>query len=808
MRQKKRNISENLDTELTPNSSENIGKYKNNITILVLFVLLVVAIASLAAYLKLADRWSDDRHAAAPPSFVGSEACVTCHQQEAAAWRGSHHGKAMAHATQATVLGNFNNATFEHFGIKSRFYRQDGKYMVATDGADGSMQAFEIKYVIGLEPLQQYMVEFPDGRVQALSISWDSRPRPNGGQRWFHLYPNEKMSSQDDLHWTKRNQNWNFMCAECHSTGVRKNYNQQNDTFKTSFSEISVGCESCHGQGSRHVSWAKQRKHWLPFNRPDDQSLGLLVRYVERLNASWPIDPATGSAKRSQAPMTVRPEVETCGLCHARRDQLSENWIPGRALSETHNVSLLRSGLFHADGQMLDEVFNYASFKQSKMYAAGVTCSDCHDPHAGKLRFPGNNTCLQCHAGEKFSSPSHQRHAGVSPALTCVSCHMPKRTYMVVDDRHDHGFRVPRPDVSATLGTPNACNDCHKDKPAHWAAAAIEAWHGPHRKGHQTYASAFDAARSSHADAPKMLAEIATNPAVPGIARATAFSELVTHLSPAFQSAVGKGLADDDPMVRLGALDMLDRASAQQIWATVAPMLRDPVLGVRLRAVQLLASVPAAQQPEGDRSAMEAAAREFVTAQRLHADRPENRTLLGNFLARRREHQAAEAEWKAALQLSARFAPASINLADMYRELGRDSEGEAVLRQGLSSSPDNAALHHSLGLALIRLKRPEEALQAFRRAFEIDPGTARHGYVYAVALNSAGRAGESITILEQISERHPNDRETLVALISYTQNTRDFAAALRYAERLSKLEPTRRGLDSLILRLRRQIANP
>lgn len=783
---------------------------RKRISILIWGALLLVAGASLAAYILLDVGRSDNRRAAAPaqPSFVGSGACAGCHQKEAEAWRLSHHGKAMAHATEATVLGNFSDATFEHFGVKSRFYRQDNKYMVETDGADGSIQAFEIKYIIGLEPLQQYMVEFPDGRVQVLSISWDSRPVPNGGQRWFHLYPDEKISSQDDLHWTKRSQNWNFMCAECHSTGVRKNYNQQNDTFKTSFSEISVGCESCHGQGSRHVSWAQQQRQWLPFNKPDDQSLGLLVRYAERLNVSWPIDPSTGSARRSEAPMKGRSETETCGLCHARRDQLSEDWIPGRALSETHNVNLLRRGLFHADGQMLDEVFNYASFKQSKMYAAGVTCSDCHDPHAGKLRFPGDSTCLQCHAGEKFSSLSHHRHAGVSPDLTCVSCHMPKRTYMVVDDRHDHGFRVPRPDVSAALGTPNACNDCHKDKPAHWAAAAIEAWHGPHRKGHQTYASALAAAWSSHADASKMLSDIATNPAAPAIARATAFSELSTHFSPALHSAARKGLTDDDPMVRMGALDMLDRAPAQQIWAMVAPMLRDPVLGVRLRAVQLLASVPAAQQPEGDRVALETAAREFVTAQRLHADRPENRTVLGDFLARRREHQAAEAEWKAALQLSARFVPAAINLADLYRELGRDPEGESLLRQSLSASPDNAALHHNLGLVLIRMKRPDEALQAFRRAYELDPGTARHGYVYAVALNSAGRSLESIAILEKIAERHPNNREILVALISYTQAARDFAVALKYAERLSGLEPARRDLDSLILRLRRQTANP
>jgi Tfp pilus assembly protein PilF len=808
MRHKKRNSS---------NSSENKTEYKNDSSLSSSFrkIFFIIAFGVVASVLGLLiHSWMPREHskngqlAVRVPDFVGSETCAGCHQKEATAWRGSQHGKAMAHATEATVLGDFNDASFEHFGVKSRFYRQDGKFMVETDGPDGAIQAFEVKYVIGLEPLQQVMVEFPDGRVQALSISWDSRPKAQGGQRWFHLYPDEKISSQDDLHWTRRNQNWNFMCAECHSTGIRKNYNPQTDTFRTSFSEITVGCESCHGQGSQHVSWARKQKQWLPFGRTDDPSLGLLVRYAERLNTDWPIDPSTGSAKRSQPPAKLRPEVETCGLCHARREQLTEDWKPGRPLPETHNVNLLRRGLFHADGQMLDEVYNYASFKQSRMFAAGVTCSDCHDPHSGKMRLTGDHACLQCHDHEKFSSPRHHHHAHVQPAVTCAACHMPKQTYMVIDDRHDHSFRIPRPDLSASLGIPNTCNACHQDQPAQWAAAAIEAWHGPNRKGHQTYAPAFAAAWATQPNAAGMLTEIATNPAVPGIARATALSELSAFLSPALQSALAKGLADDDPMVRLGALDLLERAPAAQIWAIAAPLLRDPVRGVRIRAAQLLAAVPTSQQPENDRIAFEAAAHEFVMAQRLHADRPENRTLLGNFLVRRRDYPGAEAELKAALRLSAQFVPAAVNLADMFRELGRDPEGEAILRQALATSPDNATLHHNLGLVLVRLKRATEAIEAFRRAFEIDPTTARHGYVYAVALNSAGRVAASLSILVRNVARHPQDRETLLALINYNQSEGNYSAALQYAERLAKLEPGRQEVNNLIIRLRRQSGIP
>ena len=362
--------------------------------------------------------------------------------------------------------------------------------------------------------------------------------------------------------------------------------------------------------------------------------MGLLARFAERRDASWSPDAATGNATRSRAPQTLRAEVETCGLCHGRRGQLSEAWVPGRSLSDTHAVSPLARGLYHADGQMLDEVYNYGSFKQSKMFAAGVTCSDCHEPHSAKLRAAADGVCLQCHASDKYAVASHHRHERADPKLTCASCHMPTRTYMVIDQRHDHSFRVPRPDLSQKLGTPNACNDCHADKPAAWAAAAIERWHGPDRKGFQTYAEAFHAAWSGGADAARLLGAIASDRTVPAIARASALTELGPYLSSANLDLARAGLVDPDPMVRIGALDMLDSAPATQLWPLVSPLLSDPVRGVRIRAASLLAAVPTTNQPSADRERFERAAAEFVAAQRLKADRPEARTTLGNFLAR------------------------------------------------------------------------------------------------------------------------------------------------------------------------------
>ena len=741
-------------------------------------------------------------------SFVGSETCAGCHQAEAKLWHASQHAHAMEHATDKTVLGDFNDAGFDYHGIRSRFFRNNGKFFVETDGPDGQLATFQVKYTFGLDPLQQYLVEFPDGRIQALPLAWDARPKDQGGQRWFHLYPNENIMHDDVLHWTKLNQNWNFMCAECHSTGVHKNYDAAHDRFATTWSEISIGCESCHGQGSAHVAWARQRQSWWPFGKTDDPAKGLAVGFDERADVAWRRDTKTGDPRRNFPPAVLRKEVETCGLCHARRAQFSEEWVPGGWLSDTHLVTPLARGAFHADGQMRDgdESYNYGPFKQSKMFAAGVTCSDCHDPHSAKLRVSGDAVCLQCHAPEKYAATTHSHHAQADPPVACASCHMPVHAYMVVDRRHDHSFRIPRPDLSVKLGTPNACNGCHVDKSAEWASAAVERWFGPHRGGFQNYAAAFHAAWADQADAGALLAAVARDADAPSFARASALGDLAPSVSGANVDLARAGLADPDPMVRIAALDMLQAVPVPQLWPLASPQLSDPSRGVRIKAADLLAAVPPASLTAADRDRYEAAAAEFVAAQRLNADRPEARSTLGNFLARRGDPKEAEAEFKAALRLEPQFAPAAVNLADLYRQLGRDAEAAEVLRTAIRASPRDAGLHHTLGLALVRAKHLDEAVGELRQAAELDPDQARYAYVYAVALNSAANRDGAIAILKANLARHPNDVDTLVALISFSREAGNLDAALDYAERLRQFVPNDPGVVRLIAELERDRA--
>jgi Flp pilus assembly protein TadD/formate-dependent nitrite reductase cytochrome c552 subunit len=743
--------------------------------------------------------------AGAEATFVGSATCAGCHQPETKLWQGSQHQLAMAHATDKSVLGDFSDATFEYFGVKSRFFRKDGRYLVETDGADGKLAIFEVKYTFGVDPLQQYLIEFPDGRLQSLSIAWDTRPKDLGGQHWFHLYPKEEIRHDDVLHWTNLNQNWNFMCSECHSTGVRKNYDAAKDRYATTFAEISVGCEACHGQGSRHVDWARDKRSWQPFGKIDDPTKGLAERFSERRDAMWIPNAETGNARRSSPPRPLRAEVETCGLCHARRSQFSEAWAPGQPLSDTHMISPISRSLYHVDGQMMDveEAYNYGSFRQSKMFAAGVTCSDCHDPHSAKLRLTGDATCMQCHSQEKYANAGHRRHEAVTPALSCVSCHMPTRTYMVVDVRHDHSFRVPRPDISAKIGTPNACNDCHKDKSSEWSAAAIERWHGPTRKGFQTYATAFHSAWNDQSDAAALLALVATDRSTPAIARASALSELGVHPTPASLNLARAAVTDPDPVVRIGALDLLQNAPMEHRWSIASTLLSDSIRAVRIRTASLLGDVPSARLSEIDRGRFDRAAAEFIAAQTFNADRPEARSTLGSFYARRGRNSEAEAEYKAALRLSPQFTGAAVNLADLYRQAGREEDSENVLHEALIAAPNDGSLHHALGLSLIRRKRLDLALDQLRIAADLASDSARYAYVYGVALHSAGRQQDAIAYLKERQSAHPGDRDILMAIASFSREAGDPATALQYAELLYKIVPDDPTVARLVDELRR-----
>ena len=726
---------------------------------------------------------------ASEAGFVTDASCVECHPQHFEKWSGSHHDLAMQPADAETVLGDFDDASFTHLGLTSRFFKRDGSFFVNTEGPDGRMADFEIRYSFGFTPLQQYLIEFPGGRLQSLTIAWDTLE-----ERWFHLYPDERIAHDDPLHWTGRYQRWNAMCAECHSTHLEEHYDPETDTYRTTWTEIDVGCQACHGPGGDHDAWARTLKEG---ETPNLEESALRVSF------------RAGDS---------RYEVDVCAPCHSRRHAVSAEDRPGRPFLDDFMPQLLREGMYYADGQILEEVYVYGSFLQSKMYARGVRCSDCHDSHSLKLKAEGNALCLQCHLDQvnprfptlvpkKYDVFEHHFHPEGKPGTLCVECHMPTRTYMVVDPRFDHSFRLPRPDLTLALGIPNVCNGCHADQSVEWSVEAVARWYGPERPPGARRAEAIAAGRAGAPDAEPRLIELALDPNQPAIFRATAL-DLLRRYGPAGVAALVEATRDPDPLVRAGAVRGLDRLPPEPRIESVTPLLEDPIRAVRIEAARVLASVPGDALDPMQRRAFEASLAEFEAAQWAQADLPSAHLNLAVVYASAGQLERAERSYGTAIEMDPDFLPARVNLVHLYNAMGRNDEAERELRAALArapaSVPAEGELHYSLGLLLAEEQRLDEAADSLARAAELLPARARVRYNLALALQQLGRRAEAESALVEAQRIDPSDPSIVHALVVLYAQQGQLDAARDWAERLVELTPGAPGSRQLLQRIREE----
>ena len=715
------------------------------------------------------DYWSA-RPEGIEATFVGRSSCIECHQNEAETFRGSHHDLAMDLATEQTVLADFDNVTFENDGIVSRMFRDGERYMIHTEGEDGTMQDFHVKYVFGVEPLQQYMVEFdrtPDmkedeiPRVQVLRLTWDTAKK-----EWFYLRPpdvNEKLEPDDPLHWTGIGQRWQTMCADCHSTNLKRNFDSKTNQYHTTFSEIDVSCEACHGPGSLHVELAQSKSLFW------DRRYGYGLAKLKGEDAE--------------------PQLQSCAPCHSRRGLLDADFHAGDQYCDHFQLELLQEDTYFADGQIKDEVYVYGSFVQSKMYHKGIRCTDCHDPHSLKLKHPGNETCTSCHqhSAGKYDVPSHHHHVPGTEGAKCVNCHMPERTYMAVDPRRDHSLRVPRPDLSVSLGTPNACSGCHvKDqlqslpetkqgslkeyadwiqqaeqgdqqiasliaKTDQWCDQACENWYGSERKKPEHFAETIAKYRKNVetgnpqriSDSIKSMLKLANqnDAQSPAIARASALNELAASGTPnAFPAAVTILKKDSEsPLVKAAAINLLMNAPPTITRRALMPLLNSELKLLRNEAARVLVASGTYQNlSSNEQTRINLALRGVKESLMAASDRA-----------------GAHLGWAMLCEGQGRFEEA----VDAYRTAIRVEPNTTGPRSNLSSLLERVASQQPPQQATALLKEAEtlreQELPLLERDANLAPDNASVQYRFGLALYLAGKMNEAMERLEKSVELEP-----------------------------------------------------
>lgn len=697
-----------------------------------------------------------------------AEQCGDCHREVFNDWLESDHNKAMDVATDTTVLGDFSNVTFEHFNQKATFYKKAEKFFVKFQEGEKKTN-YEVSYVFGHFPLQEYLIKTENGKMQVFPFAWDSRDKSSGGQKWYPIYPDEEISSKDRLHWLQPLQNWNGMCADCHSSGLKRNYDSEKDSFNTVWDEINVSCQSCHGRlNNDHYS-----------NDPSSHSV--LSENEQKNIGNWLLGEGEKIASWS-GPERDNGFMERCFACHSLRTSLTDGISPSDPFLSQFKPALLTTPQYHVDGQIRDEVYVYGSFLQSKMFEAGVNCNDCHNPHTAKVKVEGNGLCLQCHKASAYDDITHHRHKPKTEGSKCVNCHMPTKTYMGVDERRDHSFHIPAPHLTDKFGTPNACNNCHEDKGAQWAQDNVNNWRGatppshPAEMQYMLLLSGEKLTLNSHFS-------LAKNTALPDIKRATVvslFPASVQNLAYTYAKMLAN---DESPLVRLAFADisfLVDKGSRTQL---LKALLADEYKAIRVTAAeQIIAS--------GEISLISAKVLdELYEAAHQTLWRGEGNLNASLIHANQGNFDKAKAFLEAGISRDPFFEPNYINLANIYRSLGNSSLEASTLRKGLDTNKNSSLMHYAEGMRLIRSQDVKTAIIHFKAANDIDPNNSNYLYILSLALDKAGKTKQAIALLRSQTSAVVSSYELLQLGLNFSQK---LGLSTEYAYFRKELEKVQR----------------
>jgi len=680
-------------------------------------------------------------------TFVGSKSCLACHKKEYNSWKGSNHQQAMQIADSTTILGNFNKSTFVHKNVKSTFFKKDGNYFVNTKGHNGKYQDFKIAYTFGVTPLQQYIIKFPKGSYQCLLTAWDSKKN-----KWFQLQPDSAIKPDEWFHWTGGAMKWNTMCADCHSTNLQKNFNSETNSYKTTYSEINVSCEACHGPSSLHVDYYKKQSKGK--NPP--------VLYM---------NPSLNS----------KDLVDKCARCHSRRTQLTNYFDYKGRFFDHYSPSLLTDPIYELDGQIKGEDYVYGSFVQSKMYHNGVSCKDCHNVHTLKLKKTGNNLCLTCHK-PKYNTTEHYFHKLNTAGSQCVNCHMPGKNYMGNDFRRDHSFRVPRPDQTVKYGVPNACNNCHKNKSAKWASDVVIDKKGSTRADHFS-----DFLLKGYAGDKTSFKKLFSNIRYPKIIRATAINQYANK--PLTQNELNDLLMllkDSSALVRREVINLYEKQNVRRIANHIKPLLKDSMRMVRIAAARYFNIIP--QDLSSDKD-FKNANNDYLTELNVNADFASDQHQIGIYQQSKGQIYLAIKAYKKALEIDNYYNLSRMNLALIYYQQGQVATSEKLYLKVIQQEPEFSYAYNMVGLLYNEIGQKQKAKKYLDLACKKQPKIMKAFYNYALLLQQENKNLESIKVLESGLKSFPDNENLLYVRLIGEINLKLINKSINTCNLLLKLNP-------------------
>ena len=745
-------------------------------------------------FIGCSDHLGDVQSSATPKTgkfsdqYVGASVCAQCHAEAHQKWQDSHHYHAMELPTEETVRADFNESKFENYGVTTKFFRKNEKFMVETENEDGAMEEFEVAYTFGWEPLQQYLVKFPDGRLQVLPTCWDVEKKA-----WYHLYPDERIAPEDPLFWTRSLQNWDHMCADCHSTNLHKEFDFSSQTFSTHYSEINVACESCHGPGRDHVELARSGINWQ----------GVANFALVDINS------------------TNVHQIESCAKCHARRSMVHPGHHAGNQFLDHFLPEVtqpwspeMQAPTYHVDGQIDDEVYVYGSYIQSKMFHQGVKCTDCHDAHTTKLHHYDNQLCTRCHVPDEknpagYDNPGHHFHAMGTEGASCVECHMPHKNYMVIDSRRDHSIRIPRPDLSAKFGHPNACNNCHSDQSFEWAADAIDRIKGPDRPKEARHPAAFHAYRTGLPGSEDLLIDASADQWAPAFTQSGALLALRAFISDSSNEEAIRQLDSNHSVVRTAAISKLEGLSETKRYQHLVGMLNDPVRAVRTEAARVLATVSHSLFDMKEKLLFEEVLLELKVRYEANLDRAESHLSLGILAENQNFPAEAEKHYRNAIIRDDLFVPARMNLATLLSGQGRGSEAEQLLREAVRIQPTWGQIHYSLGLLLAENRqRLPEAIRSLERAAGYWQENPRVTYNLGIAYWQSNRLDDALRSFDQSIRLQPDNPEFRQRISELLAQRGSWSEALPHLKRWNELVPGNPQINAFLDEAQRRVLAP